>query len=58
MSERCNICLQPQSDHLPICPKHKVDKCEGCPNAELVSDECDTWWRCKLGKNDECKYGG
>ena len=53
--ETCEICKQ-KDEHLPLCPKHKLRPCEGCPNARLVRDECDTWWRCKLGKNDECKY--
>lgn len=54
-AEKCDICKQ-IGEHLPLCPKHIYNKCEGCPKAQLVHDECDIWWRCTLKSREECPY--
>lgn len=54
-AEKCDICKQ-IGEHLPLCPKHIYNKCEDCPKAQLVHDECDIWWRCTLKSREECPY--
>lgn len=52
----CPLCGQVYK-HLPLCPRHELERCDGCPHSVLVRDEADVWLSCKYGDKKPCIEG-